>query len=85
MLAFPFACSPPSFLFRHQPQGRARLLAAAEAGVRQLALYHLVPAPPEGIGERVFRRGLSDDTILVRDLHTFDLPADSTEIRILEP
>lgn len=25
---------PPSFLFRHQPQGRARLLAAAEAGVR---------------------------------------------------
>ena len=59
--------------------------AAAEAGVRQLALYHLVPAPPEGIGERVFRRGLSDDTILVRDLHTFDLPADSTEVRILEP
>ena len=59
--------------------------AAAEAGVRQLALYHLVPAPPEGIGERIFRRGLSNDTILVRDLHTFDLPADSTEIRIEEP
>ena len=59
--------------------------AAAEAGVRQLALYHLVPAPPEGIGERIFRRGLSSDTILVRDLHTFDLPKDSTEIRIQEP
>ena len=59
--------------------------AADAAGVRQLALYHLVPAPPEGIGERVFRRGLSDDTILVRDLYTFDLPIDSTEIRITEP
>ena len=62
------------------------LEAAAEAaGVRQLALYHLVPAPPPGIGERIFRRGLSDDTILVRDLHTFDLPPDSTEIRIEAP
>jgi len=59
--------------------------AAAEAGVRQLALYHLVPAPPTGIGERIFRRGLSDDTILVRDLHTFDLPPNSTEIHIQEP
>ena len=59
--------------------------AAEEAGVRQLVLYHLVPAAPQGIGERIFRRGLSDDTILARDLHTFDLPADSTEIRISEP
>jgi len=59
--------------------------AASKAGVRQLALYHLVPAPPAGIGERIFRRGLSDDTILVRDLHTFDLPLDSTEIHVQEP
>ncbi len=59
--------------------------AAANAGVRQLALYHLVPAPPAGIGERLFARGLSSDTILVRDLHTFDLPPDSTEIHISEP
>ena len=59
--------------------------AASKAGVRQLALYHLVPAPPAGIGERIFRRGLSDDTIVVRDLHTFDLPPNSTEIRIQEP
>ncbi len=58
---------------------------ASEAGVRQLALYHLVPAPPSGIGERIFRRGLSRDTLLVRDLQTFDLPPDSTEIRIHEP
>ncbi|MEM9177925.1 MAG: MBL fold metallo-hydrolase [Myxococcota bacterium] len=59
--------------------------AAEEAGVRQLVLYHLVPAAPEGIGERIFRRGLSSDTILARDLHTFDLPRGSTEIRITEP
>lgn len=59
--------------------------SAKQAGVRQLVLYHLVPAAPEGIGERIFRRGLSDDTILARDLHTFDLPPNSTEIRITEP
>jgi len=59
--------------------------AAADAGVSQLVLYHLVPAPPAGIGERIFRRGLSDETILARDLHTFDLPANSAEIRIQEP
>jgi ribonuclease Z len=59
--------------------------AASAAGVRQLALYHLVPAPPASVGERIFRRGLSDDTIVVRDLHTFDLPPDSTDIRIQEP
>ncbi|MDP6979667.1 MAG: MBL fold metallo-hydrolase [Myxococcota bacterium] len=58
---------------------------AAKAGVKQLALYHLVPAPPAGIGERIFRRGLSSDTILVRDLQTFDLPPDSDEIHIETP
>ena len=55
---------------------------AAEAGIQRLALYHLVPAP---VAERMFLRGLPDDVILTRDLHTFDLPADSSEIRIREP
>jgi ribonuclease Z len=58
---------------------------AAEAGIKQLALYHLVPAPPNALIERMFLRGLPDDVILTRDLHTFDLPADSDEIRITEP
>ena len=58
---------------------------AAEAGIKQLALYHLVPAPPNALIERMFLRGLPDDVILTRDLHTFDLPADSSEIRITEP
>ncbi|MBW2423746.1 MAG: MBL fold metallo-hydrolase [Deltaproteobacteria bacterium] len=59
--------------------------AASQAGVRQLALYHLVPSPPNAIAERLFRRGLSRDTLLVRDLHTFDLPPDSSEIQIHAP
>jgi len=57
---------------------------AAEAGIGRLALYHLVPAP-NALTERMFVRGLPDDVILTRDLHTFDLPADSDEIRITEP
>ncbi|MCP4004307.1 MAG: MBL fold metallo-hydrolase [bacterium] len=58
---------------------------AAGAGIKRLALYHLVPAPPNALVERMFLRGLPDDVILTRDLHTFDLPADSDEIRITEP
>jgi ribonuclease Z len=58
---------------------------AAEAGIKRLALYHLVPAPPNALAERMFQRGLPDDVILTRDLHTFDLPVDSSEIRIREP
>jgi ribonuclease Z len=58
---------------------------AAEAGIKRLALYHLVPVPPNGLAERMFLRGLPDDVILTRDLHTFDLPAGSSEIRIREP
>ena len=57
---------------------------AAEAGIQRLALYHLVPVP-NALTERMFLRGLPDDVILTRDLHTFDLPADSDEIRITEP
>ena len=58
---------------------------AAEAGVRQLAYYHLVPVPANGLTEKMFARGLMSSTLLVRDLHTFDLPANSTEIHIREP
>lgn len=58
---------------------------AADADIGQLAYYHLVPVPPNSIAERIFARGLSEDTLLVRDLHTFDMPADSTEIIIREP
>ena len=35
--------------------------------------------------DALFGRGLSPDTLLVRDLHPFDLPPNSTEIHIREP
>ena len=58
---------------------------AAEAGVRQLAYYHLVPVPGNALAEKMFARGLSPGTLLVRDLQAFDLPPNSTEIHIREP
>ena len=58
---------------------------AEAAGIRQLAYYHLVPVPPNPVAERIWSRGLSPDTLLVRDLHTFDLPPNSKEIIISEP
>ena len=41
--------------------------AAAAEGIKRLALYHLVPAPPNALAERMFLRGLPDDVILARD------------------
>ena len=52
--------------------------------IGMLSLFYFVPAP-NALAERMFLRGLPDDVILTRDLHTFDLPADSDEIRIREP
>ena len=58
---------------------------AAQAGVALLALYHLVPTPPNALAEKVFARGLSPATLLASDLHTFDLPPGSREIQIHAP
>ncbi|MEM7080712.1 MAG: MBL fold metallo-hydrolase [Pseudomonadota bacterium] len=58
---------------------------AREAGVKQLAFYHLVPVPPMDLAERIFMRDMPDDVILTNDLHTFDLPSGSSEIIIHEP
>jgi ribonuclease Z len=58
---------------------------ARAAGIKQLAYYHLVPVPLNALAERIWARGLSPDTLLVKDLHTFDLPPNSEEIIIREP
>lgn len=58
---------------------------AAEAGIRQLALYHMVPVPPNALAAKMFLRGIPEDVIVTRDLHAFDLPANSTDIVIREP
>ena len=58
---------------------------AAEAGIRQLALYHMVPVPPNALAAKMFLRGIPESVIVTRDLHAFDLPANSTDIVIREP
>ena len=58
---------------------------AKDAGVKQLALYHLLPVPINDLTEKVFARGLPDDVVIVKDLHRFDLPTGSSEIEIYEP
>lgn len=58
--------------------------AANEAGVALLVLYHLTPAPPNALAERVFMRGVSEvrpDGVLVADDGTLvELPVGGSEI-----
>jgi ribonuclease Z len=58
---------------------------ARDAGIKQLALYHMVPVPPNALATTLFLRDLPDDIILARDLQQFDLPINSDEIRISSP
>ena len=52
-------------------------------GVRQLALYHMVPPPQNGLFEKIFLRDAPDGTILTEDGMMFELPAGSDEIRMI--
>lgn len=62
------------------------LLAPAKAAkVGQLVLYHLVPVPPNGLAERLFRRGLPGEVVLAQDLQRFDLPRGKKDILIHAP
>lgn len=54
--------------------------AAQRAGVRQLALYHLVPAPRNALMRQIFMRDLPSDTLLTEDGMTFDLPRASHDV-----
>ena len=56
--------------------------AANAAGVKQLVLYHLVPTPLNDMTETMFKRGLTDSTLLAHDLQVFELPPNSDEIII---
>ncbi len=51
-----------------------------ETGVRQLAVYHLVPPPRNFLMEQVFKRDLPDGTVLTEDGMVFELPSGSDEI-----
>jgi len=59
--------------------------AAKAAGIRQLVFYHMVPVPVNDLTAKMFMRNLPDDIILAQDLHTFVLPAGSTDIIVHEP
>jgi ribonuclease Z len=58
---------------------------ADAAGIKQLVFYHMVPVPANALAAKMFLRGLPDDIILANDLHTFDLPPDSSDMFIHEP
>ena len=49
-----------------------------------LALYHLVPVPPNGIAESIFRRGLPAEVRLVDDGTVFNLPANTDAIEVVQ-
>lgn len=55
------------------------------AKVKQLVLYHLVPVPPNGLAERLFRRDLPEEVILAQDLQRFDLPRGKKDILVHAP
>lgn len=56
-----------------------------ESGVRQLALYHLVPAPRNALFRKFFTREMPAGTILTEDGMVFELPANSEEINVIDP
>ena len=58
---------------------------AASAGVRQLALYHLLPTPRNLLMRQVFHRELPAGAVLAQDGMIFELPSDSEAIEILWP
>jgi len=57
----------------------------AQSGVRQLALYHLVPPPRNALLERIFSRDLPRGTVLTRDGMLFLLPAASDKVEMIAP
>lgn len=57
----------------------------AESGVRQLALYHLVPPPQNALFEKIFSRDLPQGTVLTRDAMIFELPAESEDVVRIDP
>ena len=53
-----------------------------KTGVKQLAIYHLVPPPRNLFMEQIFKRDLPKNAVLTRDGMIFELPGNSSEIVI---
>ena len=56
-----------------------------EGGVRQLALYHLVPPPQNALFRKIFEREMPAGTIITEDSMMFELPAGSDELGVIAP
>ena len=56
-----------------------------QSGVRQLALYHLVPPPANALFEKIFSRDLPAGTILTEDGMIFELPAGTDQVNVTAP
>ena len=56
-----------------------------QTGVRQLALYHLVPPPQNALFEKTFMRDVPQGTVLTRDAMIFELPANSDKVIMVDP
>ena len=58
---------------------------AESAGVRMLALYHLLPVPRNYLMWQVFKRDLPGDVVTTADGMVFELPAGSPDIHVHGP
>ena len=56
-----------------------------ESGVRQLALYHMVPPPRNPLFEKIFSRDLPAGTIITRDGMIFEFPSGSEDVKVIAP
>jgi ribonuclease Z len=56
-----------------------------KSGVRQLALYHLVPPPQNALFENIFWRDVPEGTVLTEDGMMFELPTASERILKIDP
>lgn len=58
---------------------------AEETGVKQLAIYHMVPPPQNALFKNIFLREAPEGTVLTEDGMLFELPAGSEDIEVISP
>lgn len=56
-----------------------------QSGVRQLALYHLVPPPQNALFKKIFSRELPKGAVITQDGMMFELPAASDDVLRIDP
>jgi len=56
-----------------------------QSGVRQLALYHLVPPPQNALFKKIFSRELPKGAVITQDGMMFELPIESEDVLRIDP